>query len=81
MEILGWVGKLDSLDELADIHDYAIKYQPCLVFLNITYPQGNTGYFFGVAENGQWNSTSIGRDMYERAMRAIHSDIEPHLDS
>ena len=81
IHICGWMGKINNLDELADIQDAIIKDKPCIAFLDITYPQGNRACFFAVAEGEYYQSVSIGVPMYEAIMRGMHSDSQPRLDS
>ena len=60
-------------EDLEDLQNDIIKEQPCMAFMALTYPTGNTGYFFAAACNDQYSCTTIGKPAYQIAMGALMS--------
>jgi len=76
MQIQTLQHKLEG-DWFADIEELQAEIQamePVTVFMALTYPAGNTGYFLAAASSGKYASVSIGKEMYEAVIGAMLSD-------
>lgn len=61
----------DWYTDIEEIQDQMLEMQPCICFLALTYPPGNTGYFMATASNDQYQSFSIGKHAFEQVMGAL----------
>ena len=69
MNVITFDAHLIELDDLWHVQEHVLDNGPCIAFYKITYPQGNSGYFLGVAESDIFTSVSIGKNCYETAVR------------
>jgi len=80
-DIFGMVTTLESLDDLNSVHERVMQDQPCVILHQITYPQGNIGYFIAAAMDDKYMSVSIGKPMHDMLLAVVSSDRQPYLDS
>ncbi len=73
MQILTLEHKLDTkwFEDMEDLQAEIQDMEPCITFMALTYPAGNTGYFLAAASNGQYNAVTIGKHMYEAVLGAM----------
>ena len=70
----------DWFVDLEDLQNDMLLEEPCIAFMALTYPAGNTGYFFATACGDRYACVTIGKPAYEIVMGAM-SDGQPGLDT
>ena len=73
MQIITLQHKLDEkwFADIESLQDEVLSMQPCIAFMALTYPEGNTGYFLATASSDKYSCTTIGKQAYEAVLGAI----------